>query len=101
MYGINPDDSQELAEYKFLSCVPYKKTYLKERPQFRHYKSRIVSWWIFWLPSFIGMIFSDLARQLVDFTVEAFSATYQKISNTIVTEIKDPRLSVKDSNDPE
>lgn len=90
-YGIEKDDSQELAEYKFLSCTIYKHSYLKECPQFRNYKSRIVSWWIFWVPSFIGMIFSDFVRQLVDFTVESFSKTYQHISNMIVPEIKDPR----------
>ncbi len=72
------------SEYQFLNCEYFKNTRLSKSPSYKEYKSKIVAWVIFWIPSLIGTLLNDFVRKFVTWVVNRFSALYQHLSNKIV-----------------
>ena len=74
------------SEYQFLNCEYYKNTNtpLSKSPSYKEYKSKIVAWVIFWIPSLIGTLLNDFVKKFVTWVVNRFSALYQRLSNKIV-----------------
>jgi hypothetical protein len=82
-----PSKSESVkSEYEFLNCEYYKNTNtrLSRSPSYKQYKSKIVAWVIFWIPSLIGTLLNDFVRKFVTWVVNRFSALYQCLSNKIV-----------------
>jgi len=84
----------KMSEFAFLNDEFYKNSRLTKAPSFHKYKTDIVAWVIFWIPSFIGTLLNDFVHKLVTWIVTRFSAVYQTLSNKIVGDY--PNNSIKE-----
>jgi hypothetical protein len=76
------------SEFRFLNDIFYdNQTRMSKSPSFSDYKTDIVAWVIFWIPSLIGTLLNDFIRNLVIWIVNRFSTLYQILSNKIVGDL--------------
>jgi hypothetical protein len=80
---IKKQDSSNTG-FDVLKFKSYKGTNLLKTPDYKNYRSDIIAWVIFWIPSFIGTLLDDFVRKLVTFIVNRFGRAFQYLSQKIV-----------------
>ena len=77
-------------DYQYLRNCYYKSTRLSRAPRIRDYKSKFISWLVFWPFSFVGTIFHDLVKRIATWIYERLNKGLQKMSDKMVGDFPEP-----------
>lgn len=75
----------------WLNCCSYKGSNLDKAPKFNTYKSKIVAWAVWWIPSIIESTIRFLLQDFIIAMIEKLKKQYQIMSNRLVGDFEEKK----------